>query len=330
MLSSTTVVIPCFNGEKYLAEALDSVARQTSRVRNVIVVDDGSARPVQLPPQWLGIPTTVIRTENRGVAAARNTGIAQADGEFVAFLDSDDLWAPQKIERQEEALRSRPDAVACYTECRTEPGFYGFGPYPPSDVSRPDLLMMLWYQAFFPPSAVMVRRSVLERIGGFREGMLNGEDVELWFRLLAVGDLVHVRSPETFYRTHAGQWTTDVYRKFLGGKQARESIIDKHGDLLVAAGIPRNRLWDAYRNEILTVYFRRQFQAARRLLWDYWFDHPRDLMLLKYAMCSLLPADWVQKLRGTAGVSAEREAEQIGRTSWQDGVTALRNALVSG
>ena len=297
MEPATSVIIPCYNGEKYLPEALESVRMQTVPVREILLVDDGSAIPLQAPLGWDGPPLHVIRTPNRGLAAARNLGLRQATGEFVAFLDSDDFWHPRKVEAQEQALEADRGAVACYTRCVQAPGFYGFGPYPPAEVSDDDFLLVLWSSQFFPPSSVMARRETIEAVGPFGEHYGNGEDVELWMRLLTRGHFVQIPEPLTSYRQHAGQFTTNIYRRLVGGKRARASIIAQHGERLVRAGLRRDQLWDAYRTEIMLVFYRRRL-APRRLLWDFWKDHPLDGGILLRALVSLLPVRLVTLLRG--------------------------------
>ena len=285
----TSVIIPCHNGEKHLAEAVESVRQQTFAVREIIIVDDGSDIPVSAPSNWDGPPLRIVRTPNRRAGAARNTGLAHTTAEFVAFLDADDLWHPRKVEAQTNSLTANPKAVASYTRCENKPGFFGFGPYPPLDVSDDEFLLVLWYNLFFPPSAVAVRADVLRALGGFREDLGNGEDIELWLRLLTRGSFVQVPEPLTGYRQHGQQFTKNIAKKIFGSKEARRAMIDQHGEMLVRAGLARERLWDSYRNDILLVYFRRDLAAARRLLWDYWHEHPRDWKLLKYALISLLP-----------------------------------------
>jgi glycosyltransferase involved in cell wall biosynthesis len=298
MAPATSVVIPCYNGEEYLSEALDSVRNQTCPALEIVLVDDGSTVPVSMPTGWSGPPLRIIRTPNRGLAAARNLGWSQSVGEFVAFLDADDVWLPRKIEEQEKALRTDPAAVACYTQCADAPGFFGFGPYPPPDVSVDEFILVFWYHAFFPPSTVMIRRHHLVAVNGFREGMGNGEDHELWMRLLVHGHFAQVAEPLCLYRVHPNQFTKDPVRKYLGGKQGRAVMIDLHAQRLIQAGLRRNKLWDSYRNDILLVYYRREFPAARRLLWDYWKDHPSDLAVLLRTLIALLPARLVASLRG--------------------------------
>jgi glycosyltransferase involved in cell wall biosynthesis len=298
MKGTTSVVIPCYNFQDYLSEALMSVKDQTQPVREVIVVDDGSSEPIHPPEGWKGPPLQVIRTDNHGLGAARNMGIRNSTGEFIAFLDADDKWDAKKIEMQERALVSDTKAVACYTRCVCRPGFLGFGPYPPLDVTRDDFLRIIWYQLFFPPSSVMVRRDALLRAGLFREDLGNGEDIELWLRLLSIGHFIQVPEPLCYYRKHQKQFTRDTYAKIRLGKKARAIMIKEHRDQLIASGIPQDRLWDAYRNDILIVYYRRDFRVARKLLWDYWFEHPHDLKIFIYGMVSLFPSALVTRIRG--------------------------------
>jgi glycosyltransferase involved in cell wall biosynthesis len=296
----TSVIIPCYNVQDYLPQALGSVRRQTRPVREIILVDDGSRVPIQAPADWAGPPLRVIRTENRGLAAARNTGARYAGGAYLAYLDADDFWHPSKVERQEDALAADPEAIASFTRCVRTPGFFSFGPYPPTDVADDEFLLVLWYNSFFPPSTLLVRREALARVGPFREGMGNGEDVELFVRLLTVGRFAQVSEELTYYRIHPQQFTVNPVRKLLGFKEARAVILGLHQERFERIGIPRQLLWDAYRCDILMVYYRRDFAAARRLLWDYWKDHPRDVRILAYAALTLLPARIVTRLRGSA------------------------------
>jgi glycosyltransferase involved in cell wall biosynthesis len=325
MTPQTSVIIPCYNIQDYLGEALDSVYRQSRPVREVVLVDDGSQVPIKPPPNWDGPPLWLIRTENRGLAAARNLGVRHVSGTYVAFLDADDFWHPRKIELQEEALKADPAVVATFTRCVRAPGFFGFGPYPPSKVSDKEFLLVLWYNSFFPPSSVLVRREALDKVGPFREGMGNGEDVELFLRLLTIGRFAQVSEELTYYRVHPQQFTANPVRKLLGFKEARQVMLELHWDRLVGAGIPRRRLWDAYRSDVLMVYYRRNFPAARRLLWDFWKDHPGDMRVLAYAAMALLPSGLVARLRGSVPTVGGDDAGPP--REWDKEVARIRQSL---
>ena len=329
----TSVVIPCYDSQKFLEEALASVREQTSRVREIVVVDDGSPTPTRPPEDWDGAPLRVVRTPNQKSAAARNHGSRLATGAFIAFLDADDLWLPEKIERQEQALAADPDAVLCYTRCTEEPGFFGFGPYPPQEVSQEEFLRVLWYNNFFPPSSVVVRRDAFEKVGGFRDELGTGaEDMELWMRMLALGRCIQVPLRLCRYRQHPGQFTRDTYAKVMANKLARREVIARQADRLVTAGIPRVKFWNAHRNVVRLVYYRRDFTAARRLLWDYWKEHPLDLRMLASAGITLLPPRMVAGLRGRLrlpGESAPAADSKLDRTGWNRALAEIREDLES-
>jgi glycosyltransferase involved in cell wall biosynthesis len=324
MQGRTSVVIPCYDAQCFLEEALGSVRAQTSPVREIVVVDDGSPAPIRPPVNWDGPPLRVVRTANQKSAAARNHGLRLVSGDFVAFLDADDLWLPEKIALQEKALAADAQSVACYTRCTEETGYFGFGPYPPPDVSDDEFLKVLWYNNFFPPSSVVVRRDVVLTAGGFRDELGTGaEDLELWIRLLEQGRFTQVPLPLCRYRQHAGQFTRNTYVKVMSNKLARRAVIEHQGERLIRAGIPKAKLWNAHRNIVRLVYFRRDFAAARKLLWDYWRDHPLDVRMFLYACVTLLPPSIVARMRGQ--VSQPRDLG--GTASNGDGNSGWRRAL---
>lgn len=294
----TSVVIPCYKDDRFLRTTLDSVADQTAQVCEVIVVDDGSPNPLQQPEDWEGPPLRWIRTENQGLGAARNVGLHAARGEFVAFCDADDHWQPTKIEKQEDCLDKHADAVACYTWCVEAEGYFPFGPYPDPELPRDQLAAKIWYGQFFPPSSVLVRRNDALAVEGFREGLRNGEDLDMWFRLFERGEIFGVPEPLCWYRTHDGQITSNEVRKILGAKESRRQIIEKYSERLIQGGIKETELWNAYRDEIFCVYYRRRMESARPMLWDYWRDHKTDLRALKYLVLSHLPGSVVEMVRG--------------------------------
>src|SRR5689334_9621809 len=112
-LPLVSCVVPVYNGERYLAEALDSILAQTHRPLQAIVADDGSTDGTAAVAAAYGDRVLVLRQANAGPAAARNLGLAAARGEYVAFLDADDLWHPRKLERQLARFRARPQLDYC-------------------------------------------------------------------------------------------------------------------------------------------------------------------------------------------------------------------------
>jgi glycosyltransferase involved in cell wall biosynthesis len=178
-----SVIIPAFNRGWCLREAVDSVLAQEFTDFELIVVDDGSTDGTAELLVAYRPTVRLLRQAHRGVSAARNRGIAAARGELVAFLDSDDLWLPQKLSIQVEFFRVHPDALIAQTEeCwvrkgrRVNPGKRhrkrsGM-------IFEPSLDLCL-----VSPSAVMVRREFFDRVGLFDEDLPACEDYDLWLRV---------------------------------------------------------------------------------------------------------------------------------------------------
>lgn len=213
-----SVVIPTYNRDWALARALDSVCRQTYPNREIIVVDDGSCdQTPDLLSSYTG-RVRVVRTGNRGVSAARNTGIKQAAGRFVALLDSDDSWTADKLDVQIRFFRQHPDALICQTEETWIRNGRHVNPRnrhkkPSGLIFEPSLHLCL-----VSPSAVMMKRSLFDMVGLFDETFPVCEDYDLWLRVSAAGIPIHrIDRPCTVkYGGHGDQLSTqhsqDKYR----------------------------------------------------------------------------------------------------------------------
>ncbi len=169
-----SIIIPVYNGEKYLAEAIDSVLAQTYRPIEIIVVDDGSTdRSANIAKSFKEV--MYHHQSNLGVSVARNVVLASARGEFIAFLDADDRWATDKLVKQVNYLlkHGHIDYTIAYQRILVEAGTT----VPP--FFKKDLLLN--DHPAFVPSSLVVRKIVLEQIGGFDERYYNFyEDIE-WF-----------------------------------------------------------------------------------------------------------------------------------------------------
>ncbi|MCE5334045.1 MAG: glycosyltransferase [Desulfobacteraceae bacterium] len=180
-----SVIIPTHNRSDFLLQAVDSVLKQkqASQPVELIVVDDGSTEDIcsalSSAPGEIGF----LRQEHSGVSAARNLGILAARGEWLAFLDSDDLWLPAKLAAQEQFFRENPDMLLCQTEeiwlrngRRLNPRKYHRKP----EGYCFDLLLE---RCLVSPSAVMMHRRLLDRVGLFDESLPACEDYDLWLRI---------------------------------------------------------------------------------------------------------------------------------------------------
>jgi glycosyltransferase involved in cell wall biosynthesis len=179
-----SIIIPTYNRAALVQEAVASVLAQTWRDFEVLVVDDGSTddTAAALAP-WASRIRLLRRSCRGGVSAARNTGINAARGEWLAFLDSDDLWRPEKLARQMAYLAEHPEL----RWCQTEETWVRRG----IRVNQPLTHRKIGGQIFFPslgrclvsPSAVILHRRLLEQHGGFDEDLPAAEDYDLWLRL---------------------------------------------------------------------------------------------------------------------------------------------------
>lgn len=178
-----SVVLPTCNRAWTLAEAVDSVLGQDDVNVELIVVDDGSTDDTRHLLSGYGERITVIRQENRGVSAARNTGIRAASSELIALIDSDDTWLPGKLSAQASFFAGHPEVLICQTEeiwvrngVRVNPG----------KRHRKEAGMIFERSlalCLVSPSAVMMRRSLLDEVGLFDESLPACEDYDLWLRI---------------------------------------------------------------------------------------------------------------------------------------------------
>ena len=178
-----SVIIPTYNRGWTIKEAIDSVLAQSFIDFELIVVDDGSTDDTSEILDSYRDDIKVLSQENNGVSAARNRGVATASGIFIAFLDSDDLWLPEKLSSQVDFFNSNPDALICQTEeiwvrnnMRVNPKKRHKKPW--GMIFEPSLDLCL-----VSPSAVMIRRSLFEEVGVFDETLPACEDYDLWLRI---------------------------------------------------------------------------------------------------------------------------------------------------
>jgi glycosyltransferase involved in cell wall biosynthesis len=178
-----SVIIPTFNRASFLREAVDSVLSQTCREFELIIIDDGSRDETGEILKAYGGRLIYYYQDNQGVSAARNRGLQMAGGRFIAFLDSDDLWLPEKLAAQCDFFEQNPEVFICQTEefwirngkrvnpCKKHRKYSG-------DVFAPSLGLCL-----ISPSAVMIRRELFQTVGGFDETFPACEDYDLWLRI---------------------------------------------------------------------------------------------------------------------------------------------------
>lgn len=267
-----SVVIPAFNAEAYLAETVSSVLAQTFRDCEIVAVNDGSTDGTRSVLAAFGDRLRVIDQENRGLPGARNRGVAEARGEWVAFLDADDLWLPEKLEKQMALVEADPSYELVYTN-RYNIGVVGDLPEVQSDVQPllagdvfEDLLTV---GNVITVSSSLVRRSTFLALGGFDETLRAAEDWDLWLRLTATGRVGVVADPLVRYRHHAQMMSKDPTRMMLARKQvvgkalssARGRSLPQRTRRRIRAATWNTNAWDAERTEHRALALRWYLQA---------------------------------------------------------------------
>jgi glycosyltransferase involved in cell wall biosynthesis len=208
-----SVVIPAYNVERYLGEAIESVLAQTYRSIELIVVDDGSTdATAEVATSFADVK--LIRQPNRGLAAARNAGFEASAGRFVCFHDADDMMVPAKISKQVDLLSGHPDAeiVLCAQEILVEEG--AELPFWHGDttlqVRRPAPKDGIAAGAMVHTTSSLIRREAFDRVGGFDPAIGHAEDIDWLFRAREAGVRVHVcEEPLLRRRVRAGSITQD-------------------------------------------------------------------------------------------------------------------------
>jgi glycosyltransferase involved in cell wall biosynthesis len=188
-------IVPVYNGEQYLAEALDSILAQTYRPLEIVVVDDGSTDGTATVVSSYGSQIQYVKQGNAGPATARNRGLNIARGDYVAFLDADDLWCPQKMERQMARFHDRPDLDICagcvqnfwIPELKEEAERFGN-----HRIAKPI--------AGYVTGTLLGRKAVFDSVGHFNTDLKHGDAQEWFMRAAEQGAVMELLSDVLLYR----------------------------------------------------------------------------------------------------------------------------------
>ena len=212
---TVSVVIPAYNHGAYLAQTINSALAQTWRDFEVVVVDDGSKDNTPEVAASFASAIRFIRQENRGMAGSRNTGISQARGEFVAFLDDDDLWEPEYLAHVIPALQQDPTAGACRAGFQIMDGAGTRLPQQTNLEVAPDRMYdRLIDGGFFPPCTVTVRKSAFETLGVFDTNLQGLADWDMWLRISKAYRYLSLPDTLVLYRVHGGGLSSNVEHMF--------------------------------------------------------------------------------------------------------------------
>ncbi|MDD3518283.1 MAG: glycosyltransferase family A protein [Chromatiales bacterium] len=247
-----SVIIPAHNRATYLARTFDSVLAQRGVSLEVLVVDDGSTddTPEAVAPYLnrLECPVRLLQQERRGPAGARNLGLRHAIGEYVAFIDSDDLWLPGHLQRAAAVLDDEPEVGLVCSAIRQ---------IDEHDRPLPDarrhlkgesgwVFDKLLLRCFVNSPTVVLRRAVLDRTGLFDPDIWPLEDWDLWLRVARHAQLRFLPEPSALYRIHVGQATHAGRQSATRREQMTLKVLGKAFDLGADETLRRRALTSAY------------------------------------------------------------------------------------
>lgn len=297
---SVSVIIPAYNCDRFISQALESVFSQTFKNYEIIVVDDGSTDTTPQVLKRFEPRIQIIRQENGGVAAARNSGILVAKGELIAFLDADDIFFPEKLEKQVSlfAQQASLEVVISGWQIMDQSGEPIAQVTPWETKPELDLACIVLYKPA-RPSATMIRRQVFDRLGSFDTTLTSGEDLDWLLRVMAA--------------ECKASWLPEVQ---VGYRQHSESLMTKGQQLLVDTDRIMQRFFSRsdLPPEILQLQQQERYQSlawlAARMYYDGHLSEAGDCLArtLFYAKSKdfRLVSDWFQIFRGYAAEYGHR------------------------
>ena len=294
----TSVIIPAYNASLWVGRAIESILQQTVRVREIIVIDDGSTDGTGKVVQQYAPHVHYIYQENLGVAAAWNRGVSAATGEWVGFLGADDEWLPRKLEVQLRGLCKQPSMLWCMCNVEIVSGSVKhLYPTMIEQAQEVDMFGSTVGNMWLHMGALIVHRLAVERIGGFDTTLRTGEDLDWCWRL-------GMRYPKGVYVPEAGyRYYTDTPGSLTKVGSDRNHVIDMLCRNIVRARTcdVQNDSGDRYLRHVAISYLYRR--AAREV---HFSAECADRLTrvagcgrLSQAVCKglcLLPSKWAQKV----------------------------------
>lgn len=250
-----SIIMPAYNAEKTISESIESVLKQTYQNWELLVVNDGSKdNTSSVVKLFNNARIKLIEQVNGGVANARNNGIRQAQGEYIAFLDSDDLWLDEKLERQITFYQHNSEFGLVYTDkkCfyeRIEDAFYCKYKEP---INIDDDYLRLLTHDYIATLTVMTKKEVLDKIGTFDTELFGTEDWDLWIRIAKDYKIGYIVQDLAYYREHSAGISKNRERHL----KEEWKVIEKHvlSNKALSKSVIDNSLW-VWHKEMSIHYF---------------------------------------------------------------------------
>ncbi|BAY84900.1 putative glycosyl transferase [Calothrix parasitica NIES-267] len=210
-----SVIIPVFNGAATIEETINSILNQTFKDIEIIIINDGSTdATLEIIEKISDTRIKIFSYPNAGLSASRNRGISQAKGEYISFIDADDLWTPDKLESQWQALQENPQAAVAYSWTNYIDESSKFLKSGRRIKVNGDAFSKLLVTNFLENgSNPLIRKTALEKVGGFDESLSAAEDKDMWLRLAIYQEFICVEEPQILYRTSTTSMSTNLKRQ---------------------------------------------------------------------------------------------------------------------
>ncbi len=272
-----SVIIPAYNAGESIIPTLESILGQTVPPAEIIVIDDGSVDHTCEVVQRFAPRVTLLKRENGGPAAARHTGIQVSSGEWIAFLDADDIWLPKKLERQIPQMLDGISLVHCY---EVDSG---------DDTELEMNFDNLWDHNYIGTSTVVLRKSAYEAVGGFNveRRFIGIEDYNLWLRLAHAGHKIVTVHEELILYTPAENSLSQRYANVIRAELLNVNVM---GELLKLPTsklqAKRIALYEEYASALL---WKRDLPMARKYFGELIKEKPSASAIIKY-LSTFLPS----------------------------------------
>jgi len=303
-----TVIIPVYNGEKTIRNTIESVLNQTFTDFELIIINDGSQDSTLAVIDNTKDPRKkVFSYPNAGVSESRNRGLELSTGEYIAFLDADDLWTPDKLEAQCKALQENPKAAVAYSwsDWIDESGQFlcSGGHITVDGDAYANLLLRDFVESGSNP---LIRRQALAEVGGFEPSVTPAEDWDMWLRLAARYEFVTVPSPQILYRISPNSASFNIWKMEAGSLRTIERAFAQAPESL--QHLKREVLGNRYKYLTFKALEgppeRRRGLTATRFFWQAVTHDPAWLrrtqlmliILFKIALATLLPPQQAETL----------------------------------
>ena len=307
-----SAIIPAYNSQDFILDAIHSIQNQTHPVDEIIVIDDGSTDSTQQIIQSQTSDIKYISQENQGPSAARNTGIKVAQGDWIAFLDADDQWMPDKIEKQLLALKHSPELhllagdmqeIGINNELITQSvlakhnllqKFQEINSLPIKNA-----LAELVNKNFIPTGTVLVNRSTLIEAGMFNTAIRFGEDLELWAKIATKHSITCLPEVLMLRRLHGQNATSCTMPMLIDLVKVMQSIRQYSNNILIAQNINADKLVANAWANLGYWYFINEDYLQAKSAFSNSLKEKFNKRALTYSIACALPRKIIKTIRNT-------------------------------